>query len=86
MKDVLFIKLNRIRGAILPLLLALSFNTFAQTSITGHVTAAQDGSPLPGVTIHFKGTQAGTVTDIQGNYRLTATPGDILVFTYIGLS
>ena len=84
MKDVLFIKLNRIRGAILPLLLALSFNTFAQTSITGHVTAAQDGSPLPGVTIHFKGTQAGTVTDIQGNYRLTATPGDILVFTYIG--
>jgi len=84
MKDVLLIKLNRIRGALLLLLLALSFNTFAQTSITGRVTAAQDGTPLPGVTVHIKGTQNGTVTDVRGNYHISAVPGTILVFTSIG--
>ena len=85
MEDVLLIKLNRIRGAILLLLLALSFNTFAQSiTITGKVTASQDGSVLPGVTVRIKGSSIAAGTDINGNYKITAAAGAVLSFTSIG--
>lgn len=42
------------------------------------------GQPLPGVTVLVKGTTTGTVTDINGIYKLTAQEGAVLVFTFIG--
>lgn len=55
-----------------------------ETEITGQVFAA-DKSPLPGVSIVIKRNPAkGTVTDSEGKYLLSATPGDILVFSFIG--
>src|SRR5690606_33705966 len=39
---------------------------------------------LPGVNILRKGTSSGTVTDIDGNYRLSADANDTLVFSFIG--
>lgn len=56
----------------------------AQTTVTGQVTAAEEG-PLPGVNVLVKGTTTGTVTDLDGNYRLTVPEGnDVLVFSSIG--
>ncbi|SKC89626.1 SusC/RagA family TonB-linked outer membrane protein [Ohtaekwangia koreensis] len=56
-----------------------------QQSVTGKATSAEDGSPLPGVSVLIKGTQTGTVTDVQGNYSLSTTGSDaILVFSFIG--
>ena len=56
----------------------------AQT-ITGQVTALDTEETLPGVNIVVKGTTAGTVTDIDGNYRLTVPEGaEILVFSSVG--
>ena len=53
-----------------------SFEVLAQErSITGKVTSAEDGSGLPGVNVILKGTTTGTVTDIDGNYKLTV-PSD----------
>ena len=53
--------------------------------VTGTVTSAQDGSPLPGVNVMVKGTQQGTITDRQGKYELTVTTGrETLVFSFIG--
>ncbi len=57
----------------------------AQTRvITGKVTDI-DNFSLPGVNIYIKGTTNGTITDIEGNYRIDAgSSSDILVFSYIG--
>jgi len=57
-----------------------------QKVIQGHVSSAEDGTPLPGVNIVVKGTTTGTVTDIQGHYKLFSnTPDPTLVYSFIGL-
>ena len=70
------------------LLLFLSFviaHRAAAQSITGTVTDATDGSGLPGVNILAKGTTTGTVTDIDGNYRITVADNtETLVFSSVG--
>lgn len=54
-------------------------------NISGKVTAAEDGSLLPGVSVQIKGTQRGTNTDADGVYKLTGVPdGATLVFSFIG--
>lgn len=68
------------------LLILLSLQVMAQSKITGTVTDAKDGSPLPGVTVLVKGVQGATQTDVNGSYSLqVANPGSaILVFSYTG--
>ncbi len=53
--------------------------------ISGKVTSP-DGELLPGVTVLVKGTSNGTVTDINGEYKLEVpgSNGVILVFSSIG--
>jgi len=59
----------------------------AQTkTVSGTVTAASDGAPLPGVSILVQGTTNGTQTDFDGNYTIEVSEGDSLVFSYIGMS
>jgi len=58
---------------------------FAQEkTITGTVTSAVDGLPLPGVNVIVKGTSRGVQTDFDGNYAIKASEGEALVFSYIG--
>lgn len=60
---------------------------FAQDKpITGKVTAAADGMPLPGVSVTVKGnTTVGTQTDANGNFKLVVPQNaKTLVFRYIG--
>jgi len=55
-------------------------------TITGVVTSAEDGSPLPGVNVILKGTAKGTATDAKGKYSIQIpSGGGILVFSFIGL-
>lgn len=55
-------------------------------TVSGKVTAAEDGSGLPGVNVVVKGTTNGTVTDSNGAYSLNVpSEGQFLVFTFIGL-
>jgi len=54
-------------------------------NITGTVTVAEDGLPLPGVTVLVKGTTRGTTTDINGNYSLDVADTTSLVFSFIGM-
>lgn len=54
-------------------------------SITGTVTSAEDGTPLPGVNVIVKGTTVGTTTDVDGKYALQINEGhDVLIFSFIG--
>jgi len=54
-------------------------------TITGRVTD-ESGIGLPGVSIYIKGTQQGTITDLDGNYSIGVTPGDIVVFSFVGFT
>ena len=64
---------------------SLCFYASAQErTISGQVTSAEDGSLLPGVNVLLKGTVTGTVTDVNGNYRLSVPPDGTLVFSFIG--
>ncbi len=65
----------------------LSVQVFAQQrTVAGTVIAADDGQPLPGVSVLLKGSTVGTQTDINGNYRIAVSGNNaVLVFTYIGM-
>jgi len=54
--------------------------------LTGQVIAREDGLPLPGVNVFFKGTTIGAVTDIDGQFSLTTNSTDrIIVFSLVGM-
>ncbi|MCJ8167485.1 SusC/RagA family TonB-linked outer membrane protein [Pontibacter sp. E15-1] len=54
--------------------------------VSGNVTAQEDGSPLPGVSVALKGTTIGTVTGIEGDFSLSVSEaGGTLVFSFIGM-
>lgn len=58
-----------------------------QNVVTGTVTDASTGEPMPGVNIQVKGTTIGTITDAAGKYSLSVTDRNvILVFSFIGYS
>ncbi len=65
----------------------ISFGAWAQRTITGTVTSAEDGSEIPGVNVIVKGTTTGTTTDLDGRFQLNvADDATTLVFTFIGLN
>ncbi len=54
-------------------------------TITGKVTSSEDSEGLPGVNVVVKGTMQGSVTDVEGNYKLEAPDeNSILVFSSVG--
>lgn len=56
-----------------------------QMKITGTVTDASTGEPLPGVNIMIEGTQLGVVSDIKGQYVIQVPESSFaLIFSYIG--
>ena len=56
---------------------------FAQGTVSGTVTDT-DGLPLPGATVVVQGTSIGVTSDFDGNYSISASQGDVLVFSYVG--
>ncbi|OYT16356.1 MAG: SusC/RagA family protein [Bacteroidetes bacterium 4572_77] len=59
---------------------------FAQTSVTGTVSDADNGGTLPGVSVLVKGTSIGTVTDMDGKYSLQVPENaSALVYSFVGM-
>ena len=58
---------------------------FAQTEASGTIVD-NTGEPIIGATVMEKGTSNGTVTDIDGNFRLKTASGSTLVISYIGFA
>ncbi|MFS4417046.1 carboxypeptidase-like regulatory domain-containing protein [Maribacter sp. 2307ULW6-5] len=70
---------------MLTLFLALIVQmSFAQEKTVSGTVTDQDGLPLPGVNIVVEGTTSGTQSDFDGNYAIKASPGQTLLFTYVG--
>lgn len=55
-----------------------------ETVLTGTVTSASDGIPVPGVNVIVAGTTNGTTTDFDGGYQIKVKKNDVLQFSYIG--
>lgn len=69
------------------LILMSSFAGFAQgLQVKGVVTSADDGQPIPGVSVVVKGTTNGTMTSIDGSYTLKVPENSTLVFSFIGMT
>jgi hypothetical protein len=67
-------------------LLLLSLSAYAQeTVISGKVTDANSGDPIPFVNVILVGTTWGATTDFDGNYKIkTTSPSDTIAVSYIG--
>ncbi|CAA9290704.1 MAG: Outer membrane TonB-dependent transporter, utilization system for glycans and polysaccharides (PUL), SusC family [uncultured Cytophagales bacterium] len=56
-----------------------------ERTVTGRVTAQEDQSALPGVSVVVKGTTTGTATDAEGRFSLSVPDQNaVLVFSFIG--
>jgi hypothetical protein len=71
--------------AVLFMALAIPVILQAQDiDVSGKVSDSKDGSPLPGVNVILVGTSNGTVSDLNGNFRIKAGEGAKLEFRLIG--
>jgi hypothetical protein len=69
--------MNRLIYLILSVILILANPLFSETingTITGKITSAATGEPLPGASIMVDGTPRGTSSNIDGNYKITNVP------------
>jgi TonB-linked SusC/RagA family outer membrane protein len=65
------------------LMFSINVTSFGQGQpVTGTVISEQE--PVPGALVQIKGTQRGTITDIDGSFSINVMPGEILVVSFIG--
>jgi len=68
------------------LTLLMSVTALAQTKVSGVVTAEDDGLPVIGAYVVVKGTKNGTVTDLDGKFKLDVpASAKTLVVSYMGM-
>ena len=70
---------------ILVLMCLMPFEAFAQSNTIKGTVSSIDG-PVIGATVKVKGSSNGVVTDLDGNYNIKANPGDVLSFSYLGMT
>ena len=69
------------------LFIGIGLATAQVTRVTGNVTSSEDGEPVVGASVLVKGTNVGTITDIDGNFTISNVPqnGTTLVISFIGM-
>ncbi|MFB9077817.1 SusC/RagA family TonB-linked outer membrane protein [Flavobacterium procerum] len=84
---------NCIKTKKLPFFMALLLSVFMIQSgfaqdqsktVSGKILSAVDGMGVPGASVAVQGTKTGAASDFDGNYKIEAKAGDVLVFTFIG--
>ena len=59
--------------------------SFAQElNIKGKIISVEDGSSIPLASVLIKGTNLGTVTNLDGTFSITIPANATLVFSYVG--
>jgi TonB-linked SusC/RagA family outer membrane protein len=78
------------RKILLSLSMALLWTTCVlaqERTLTGTVTASEDGLTLPGVSVRVKGSATGTQTGTNGQYSIRIPDNNaVLIFSYIGFA
>ena len=72
-------------GLLTLLLVCVTQLMFAQDNPVTGIVNDQGGMPIPGVNVAVKGSSKGTQTDIDGNFKIAAEKGNVLVFSFIGM-
>jgi TonB-linked SusC/RagA family outer membrane protein len=75
---------KQVLGLFIFLFLGLTQVLAQNKNVNGKVTASDDGLPVPGVSIHLKGKSATTVSGSDGRYSISASPTDVIQFSYLG--
>lgn len=79
--------MKKIVQILFTLLFIVSTAIAQNRTITGTVTAKDDGTPLPGVSVVVKGSKVGTQTNSSGKYSVNVPSGSkSLEFSFIGFS
>jgi len=64
----------------------IQFSAAQGIIVTGVVTGAEDGNPIPGVTVIVKETGTGVATNMDGKYSIEVPPdGLVLQFSFVGM-
>ena len=58
--------------------------TVAQSMVNGTIIDSETNEPLIGATVLQKGTNTGTITDVNGSFHLTVPNDATLVISYLG--
>ncbi len=66
------------------LVLAGSFSYAQNIQVTGTVTDAGTGEPVPYASVQVKGTTVGTATDLDGKYTISVPSDGTLIYSFIG--
>ena len=69
------------------LFIGIGLATAQVTRVTGNVTSSEDGEPVVGASVLVKGTNVGTITDIDGNFTISNVPSNAttLVVSFVGM-
>ena len=60
------------------------FSAFAQSEIRGTVYDTSKPTPMTGATVVVQGKNIATITDLDGNFSLNASEGDVLLVQFMG--
>jgi TonB-dependent starch-binding outer membrane protein SusC len=71
---------------LIAFLLISTFGFAQNLEVRGKVNEVATGLPMPGVNVTVKNSTVGTITDMDGNYTISAPKGATLVFSYIGFT
>ncbi len=75
----------RFSGSLVLMISLLSQIAWAQSRTVSGKVSSGTGEALPGVNVLVEGTTTGTVTNIEGNYRINVSTNDAnLIFSFIG--
>ena len=77
--------MRKIKLFLTALAVMITSVAFAQNlTVTGNVTDASTGEPVPFASVHEKGTMNGVNTDVNGHYSISVSKSGILVFSSVG--
>ena len=77
--------MKKAKVALVSMLMLAGSGVYAQTNGIGGTVTDNTGEPIIGASVKVKGTtNQGTVTDIDGNFKLDVKPGETLIISYIG--
>jgi|GEM_PF-5529195 len=77
--------MRKLLSLAIVLLLGVS-QIFAQTHLVKGRILDGDGKPVEGATVQVKKGTAATAADAQGNFKIEAKPGDVLVFSAVNFA
>nr|MBP7262430.1 SusC/RagA family TonB-linked outer membrane protein [Bacteroidia bacterium] len=76
-----------LKGWLLIVSFLISATIWSQVQkISGKITSSDDNKPLPGVSIIIKGKTVGTQTNINGEFSIDVSQGEVLVFSITGFT